>query len=35
MLLQFKDIVNITGQEVLGLSDKFINAFEQQTIIQS
>jgi hypothetical protein len=32
MLSQFKDIVNITGREVLGLSDSFMATFEQQSI---
>ena len=35
MLSQFKDIVNITGREVLGLSDSFMATFEQQSIDQS
>jgi hypothetical protein len=32
MLGQFKDLINIIGKDVLGLSDSFMKAFEQQSI---
>ena len=35
MLKQFKDIVNVVGKDVLGLSDSFMKTFEQRSINQS
>ena len=35
MLAQFKDIVNVVGKDVLGLSNNFMQMFEQQSIDQS
>jgi hypothetical protein len=35
MLSQFKDIINIVGKDVLGISDTFMKTFEQKSINQS